>query len=223
MYDGSGQCVEQPAEPEPFCGRIKIRSYPVEEYMGLIFAYLGDGEAPPLPRYVHAERARLKVVDTQLFPFNYWQALDNKMDYAHHPFVHQRGERMKPAPAKDGYEMTGFPEMTVVETDWGYEGRRVYKSGVVGIEHILMPVGYLHKSRPGRPFAEDPDGGWEDTVRWSVPIDDQHYQDFSLYLANPPENVAAAYPERRRKALAEISDGPGHDELVEATLAGGLR
>src|SRR6266545_6618459 len=25
-YDASGQCVEQPAEPEPFCSRIKIRS-----------------------------------------------------------------------------------------------------------------------------------------------------------------------------------------------------
>src|SRR4029434_6082533 len=23
-YDGSGQCTEQPAEPEPFCSRIKI-------------------------------------------------------------------------------------------------------------------------------------------------------------------------------------------------------
>ncbi|MBM2812290.1 MAG: hypothetical protein HW416_3049, partial [Chloroflexi bacterium] len=29
-YDASGQCVEQPAEPEPFCQRIKIRSYPTE-------------------------------------------------------------------------------------------------------------------------------------------------------------------------------------------------
>src|SRR6266516_7652178 len=50
-YDGSGQCVEQPAEPEPFCQRIKIKSYPLQEYLGLIFAYLGEGEPPPLPRY----------------------------------------------------------------------------------------------------------------------------------------------------------------------------
>src|SRR5579863_8470659 len=40
-YDPSGQCVEQPAEPEPFCQRIKIQSYPAREYLGLIFAYLG--------------------------------------------------------------------------------------------------------------------------------------------------------------------------------------
>src|SRR5579871_4176273 len=50
-YGPDGQCTEQPAEPEPFCGRIKIRSYPTQEYLGLIFAYLGDDEAPPLPHY----------------------------------------------------------------------------------------------------------------------------------------------------------------------------
>src|SRR5437667_5892622 len=51
MYDGSGQCVEQPAEPQPFCEKIRIRSYPVQEYLGLIFAYLGEGEPPELPGY----------------------------------------------------------------------------------------------------------------------------------------------------------------------------
>ena len=26
-YDATGQCIEQPAEPEPFCGKIRIASY----------------------------------------------------------------------------------------------------------------------------------------------------------------------------------------------------
>src|SRR5581483_12133900 len=50
-YDAMGQCTEQPAEPEPFCNRIRIRSYPVQEYLGLVFVYLGEGEPPELPRY----------------------------------------------------------------------------------------------------------------------------------------------------------------------------
>src|SRR5581483_5050436 len=50
-YDASGQCVEQPAEPEPFCQRIKIRSYPIQEYLGLVFAYLGAGDQPPMMRF----------------------------------------------------------------------------------------------------------------------------------------------------------------------------
>src|SRR4030095_10595304 len=40
MYGPDGQCIEQPAEPEPFCQKIRIKSYPVQEYLGLIFAYL---------------------------------------------------------------------------------------------------------------------------------------------------------------------------------------
>src|SRR5438045_3688919 len=55
LYGPDGQCIEQPAEPEPFCQRIRIRSYPLQEYLGLIFAYLGEGEAPPLPRYRELE------------------------------------------------------------------------------------------------------------------------------------------------------------------------
>src|SRR5947207_11273691 len=50
-YGPDGQCVEQPAEPEPFCSRIKIKSYPTQEYLGLIFAYFGEHESPELPRY----------------------------------------------------------------------------------------------------------------------------------------------------------------------------
>ena len=49
-YDGSGRCVEQRAEEKPFAQKIRIRSLPTKEYLGLIFAYFGEGEPPPLPR-----------------------------------------------------------------------------------------------------------------------------------------------------------------------------
>src|SRR5712692_3158471 len=53
LYDRSGQCLEQPAEPVSFAKKIRVRSYPAREYLGLIFAYLGDGDPPPFPRYPH--------------------------------------------------------------------------------------------------------------------------------------------------------------------------
>ena len=47
VYDASGQCIDQPAEKdESFAAKIKIRSYPAEDYLGLVFAYLGEGDAP---------------------------------------------------------------------------------------------------------------------------------------------------------------------------------
>jgi len=39
-FESAGQCIEQPAEDKPFAKKIRIRSYPAREYLGLIFAYL---------------------------------------------------------------------------------------------------------------------------------------------------------------------------------------
>ena len=38
-----------------FSQRIRIRSYPVREYLGLVFAFLGDAEPPEFPRYPEFE------------------------------------------------------------------------------------------------------------------------------------------------------------------------
>src|SRR5437879_2579298 len=54
-YDGTGQCVEQPAEDASFPAKVRIRAYPTEEYLDLIWAYLGEGEAPPLRRFPQLE------------------------------------------------------------------------------------------------------------------------------------------------------------------------
>src|SRR5207244_11471453 len=88
-YNGSGQCIDQPAEPEPFCQRIKIKSYPVQEYLGLIFAYLGEGEAPEFPRlpeYEHPEY--VNTLSHFVWPVNYFTQLDNSIDQAHTAIAH---------------------------------------------------------------------------------------------------------------------------------------
>src|SRR5215475_8951135 len=62
-YAGSGQCTEAPAEGPNAAARIKIAGYPVHEYCGLIFAYLGEG-APPafeLPRKEAFEEDNLLI------------------------------------------------------------------------------------------------------------------------------------------------------------------
>jgi phenylpropionate dioxygenase-like ring-hydroxylating dioxygenase large terminal subunit len=41
-YDGAGQCVEAPAEGDETAAKIRIAAYPVREYCGLVFAYMGD-------------------------------------------------------------------------------------------------------------------------------------------------------------------------------------
>lgn len=51
-YDGGGRCIDQPAEPVGFTKDVGIAGYPTREYLGLIFAYLGGGQAPALPRFL---------------------------------------------------------------------------------------------------------------------------------------------------------------------------
>ena len=80
-YDGSGQCVEQPAEPKPFAGNIKIPAFPVKEYLGLIFAYLGEGEPPQFNHFPKFEDP-VHVVDAIRFDriCNYYNNIENSLD-----------------------------------------------------------------------------------------------------------------------------------------------
>src|SRR4051812_45506275 len=65
LYDGQGRCVEQPGEPDgsTFHERIRQRAYPCVETGRLILAYLGPGEAPPVPGFdfLHAPPERCEA------------------------------------------------------------------------------------------------------------------------------------------------------------------
>ncbi|NGM19895.1 aromatic ring-hydroxylating dioxygenase subunit alpha [Roseomonas stagni] len=92
LFDVTGKCLETPAEPEgsTLCTRIKQRSYPVEVRSGIIFAYLGEGAAPPFPAF-----DCFAAPDTHTFAFkgliecNWLQALEVGIDPAHASFLHR--------------------------------------------------------------------------------------------------------------------------------------
>src|SRR3954469_18166901 len=87
-YDESGQCVEQPAEPKPFCARVrKLASYATHEAHGFVFAYLGEGEAPPfrpLPGLEDGAREGWTVSPSvEMIPCNYFQSAENIIVHRH--------------------------------------------------------------------------------------------------------------------------------------------
>src|SRR6185437_4403055 len=53
LFDVEGRCLATPAEPEGsvLCQRVRQRSYPVVVKNGIIFAWLGEGEAPAFPDF----------------------------------------------------------------------------------------------------------------------------------------------------------------------------
>ena len=93
MYDTTGQCIEQPNEPESstFASRIRIPAYRVEELGGLIFAYLGPEPAPLVPHYnVLVWNHALRETNGTIIACNWLQVIENMLDPAHVAALHGR-------------------------------------------------------------------------------------------------------------------------------------
>jgi len=93
LFDGKGRCLEQPLEPadSTFKDKVQIKSYPVEEMGGLIWAYLGPQPAPLLPRwnlFVRPDGFR-QIVAHQL-SCNWLQVQENRADLGHATYLHGR-------------------------------------------------------------------------------------------------------------------------------------
>ena len=124
-YDGAGRCVEQPAEAETFAPKVRVPAYPVQEYLGLIFAYLGVGEPPPLPRYPKMESADISLDVAGLRRIcNYFNNVENSLDSAHVRFVHRRHRD-----SVQDHIVLGDPTITVEESEWGVERHAKYPDG----------------------------------------------------------------------------------------------
>jgi 5,5'-dehydrodivanillate O-demethylase oxygenase subunit len=91
LYDRSGQCLAQPAEPEGsiFKEKIKLRSYPTQEVSGLVFGYLGPLPAPLLPLYdVLCAEDGAKAIQLRHFNANWFNHVENSVDVSHLSWLH---------------------------------------------------------------------------------------------------------------------------------------
>ena len=191
LYDSTGQCLEQPAEDKSFAKKIRIRSYPTREYLGLIFAYLGEGEAPPFPRYPHFEKEGvLEVLPIQVWPCNFFQRTDNNGDTYHVPFVH-RGAYLSTD------IRSGLPTISKKESDWGTTGYATFPGGWTNVLQFIMPNGYTFRNP-----SPDKDIPWDDRFQWDVPLDDEHSLQFRLRLVPLTGEAARYYRQRRDQMLA---------------------
>jgi 5,5'-dehydrodivanillate O-demethylase oxygenase subunit len=207
VYGPDGQCVEQPAEPEPFCSRIKIKSYPVQEYVGLIFAYLGEGEPPELPRYPELEADGILRAGVYTWPCTYFSSLENGVDHAHGAFVH--GEVRKEV----GW--FGVPMVTAEEVDWGIKHVGTRPDGGQRVVCHQWPNLNQRKGGPPRGF---PDAPWTDAIAWRVPVDDTHVSSFGVNLIHLTGADAEQY--LASSSADESIPSPRAIEVAEAALRG---
>jgi len=211
-YDGSGQCVEQPAEAESFAQKVRIAGYPVQEYIGLIFAYLGEGEPPPLPRYPKFEDPDISLDVAGLRRIcNYFNNIENSLDNAHVRFVHRRHRD-----AAQDLVVLGDPIISVEESDWGIRRYIKYPDGKDLTFFFGMPnINYINGQ------VVDPVIKRADVMVFKVPVDDENHIHFEVRAIPMTGEPGLAWIEERRALRAKAEqDRP---ELVRAILAGKLR
>jgi 5,5'-dehydrodivanillate O-demethylase len=208
-YDGTGQCVEQPAEDAAFAEKVKIRSWPVHEYLGLIFAFLGDGDAPQFPAYPELEEEGVLDASTYSRNCNYFSTLENGVDQVHVPFTH----------AKSAFTTFGLnwdiPKITAEETDYGVAMYGTRKNGVARINHYIMPNILYIKGSP-----DDAKSGWREAFAWRVPIDDVSHYSFNIGLVHVTGEAAEKFRARQRQQQAAIAKLTSTRAMADAVLAG---
>jgi len=211
-YDASGQCVEQPAEPKSFTSAMRIPSYPVQEYLGLIFAYFGEGEPPSLNRFPKFEDSQY-VVDAIRFDriCNYYNNIENSLDNTHVRFVHSRHRESVRDRA-----VTGDPVISVEESDWGVRRYSRYPDGTEILFFFGMPnINYINGQVVDREVKR------VDSLIFKVPVDDDRHLHFEARMMPFPGEQGRQWLEHRRAQRAK--DAMDRLDLVRAVLEGRLR
>ncbi len=179
-YDATGQCVERPAERPGTEADIRIKAYPVHEYCGLIFAWLGEGEPPvfDLPRKAVFEGKNVLLFQRQeVWPCNWLQHAENSLDALHVSFAHQTGivgvfgEAISTLVPELRYEETlAGIRQTAIRSEGGTSQVRISDWTFPYANHVAVPP-----IEAGAP--------WMELSNWMVPIDDTHTNRVTLIAA----------------------------------------
>jgi phthalate 4,5-dioxygenase oxygenase subunit len=192
LYGSDGRCKEQPAEPahSRFAEKVRIPSYPCQERNGIVFAYLGEGDPPPLPGY-----DAFTAPDAYTFAFkglwecNWLQGLEGGIDPSHVSFLHRfidedprevYGQQFSEVVEGTGQKLSKLvgdafrPDIEVEDTEYGlrvYALRRLTDEiKHVRITNLVFPNAFVV------PF-----GNSKVFIQWHVPIDDHHHYWYMIF------------------------------------------
>ena len=90
-FNSAGDCLDIPSEgpKSKLASRVHIKSYPIQQLGGLIWAYLGESPAPLLPRYEFLASSQFNHdVGVTLLPCHWLQIAENNMDPYHVEYLH---------------------------------------------------------------------------------------------------------------------------------------
>jgi 5,5'-dehydrodivanillate O-demethylase oxygenase subunit len=213
-FDCSGQCLEMPAEDPNFARKVAARSYPTQEYMGLVFAYFGEGAPPPFPPFpASPDESLIHVWNAETVPCNWLQCYENSADEVHVAFVHR--------PGGSHSAIAELPEIEAEETDWGMRRLGKRKGGKVRVSLHYMPNVTRVVVPPLAGF--DGVGGWSEIFFSFTPIDDENHLWLITSQVKATGAEADAFRAKKAAYLEAYAKAPKVMDLVHDVWAGRRR
>jgi phthalate 4,5-dioxygenase len=127
-YNHTGQCVDVPSEPQEsgLCNKIKLKSYPLVERGGILWAYLGPPELePPHPAFEWTDLPGThRYITKRLQQCNYLQAMEGGLDSSHVSFLHSGELHTDPlhrATKGARYQQDRQPKFEVIDAPGGLQ------------------------------------------------------------------------------------------------------
>jgi 5,5'-dehydrodivanillate O-demethylase len=163
LYDTKGNCLETPAEPaeSKFHLTVKQKAYPVQELVGLYWAYMGPQPAPLITKFdiLFRKDGHRKIFIQPQLDCNWFQAMENSMDPAHLQILHQDTANRGRTIQNSTRGLTDdVQEFSFYEVSYGLMKRRIYKNGMIDEHPVLFP-NVLRQGNVGQ---------------FRVPMDDTH-------------------------------------------------
>ena len=212
-----GQCLEQPGEPEGSTAfeKIKAPSYPVVEKNGIVFAYLGEGDAPEFPNF-----DCFRAPESHVFSFkghwncNWLQALEVGIDPVHASFLHrflededpsdQYGKQFRDTAADTNIPITAVlrdyprPDIHVDKTEYGLR--------LTTLRHLDNGMTHVRVTNQVFPCAITiPMSSTMNITQWHVPIDDENCFWFTMFTS------FEAPVDKEKMRAQRVSENTGDD------------
>ncbi len=145
LYDTNGNCLETPAEPadSKFYLTVKATAYPVRQFSGFYWTYMGPSPAPEIPQYDVLARTdgKRKVTVFPNLDCTWFAAAENAVDPWHLQILHQDGPRqqIRPANTTRGY-VDDIKSIDFFLTSYGIMKHREYVDGFTDEHPMIFPT-----------------------------------------------------------------------------------
>ena len=182
LMNHHGDVVEMPyddtAHPQQnLKSQVKVKSYPVRECAGLLFAYMGPAPVPELPVWApFTWKGGFRQIVKSDIPCNWFQCQENSCDPVHFEWMHDNWSQR----LNDSFNYsTKHLQVAFDEVEYGHAYRRIREgqeenSPLWTIGRLaLWPIGFYL----GEHFE------------WRVPVDDENTLSIAWFHDQPPKDA----------------------------------